>query len=281
MSASLKTYSAEMPWAMVQVKNRVFAVPTRDLREIIMAPETARIPNVPDYIVGVVNVRGAVMPLLDLRKRIGLPSASEEAESFCALMQQREQDHRKWLAELEASVQQRRPFTLTTDPHKCAFGRWYDTYRSDDAWIASLLRKFDAPHQEIHGIAIEVGALVDRNAYAEAEDLVAQTRHGALAKMLQLFDELKDMVRHARRATAVILIQDGKLFAVAVDTALSIEKLPPEAIEEVPALLGVGHDGVVRRLAKRAKTQEIALLLETGRLLAGFEMDAQLAELPA
>jgi chemotaxis signal transduction protein len=120
---------------------------------------------------------------------------------------------------------------------------------------------------------------VGRNAYAEAEQLISRTRNGPLAKMLQLFADLKDMVRHASRGAAVILVQADKPFAVSVDAALSIEKLPPETVEEVPAVVGVSHDGVVRRLAKRAKTQEIALLLETDRLMAGFEMDEQLTGL--
>lgn len=273
----LRTYPAEMPWAIVQVKKQLFAVPTQDMREIIMPKETARIPNVPEHILGVINIRGAVMPLLDRRKRIGLPSASEEADQFCALMEQREQDHRKWLAELAASVNERRSFSLTTDPHKCAFGKWYDVYRADDPWIAAQLRKFDAPHQEIHAIGIEVGRLVSQNAHAEAEQLVAQTRDGALSKMLKLFAELKDLVRDRSRGVGIILLHDGKPFAVLVDVALSIEKLLPGAIEEVAELVRVKNDGVVRRLAKRAKTQDIVLLLETDRLLAGFELAADIA----
>ena len=273
----LRTYPAEMPWAIVQVKKQLFAIPTQDMREIIMPKETARVPNVPEYILGVVNIRGAVMPLLDLRKRIGLPSAGEEMEQFCALMEQREQDHRKWLAELEASVNERRSFGLTTDPHKCAFGKWYDVYRSDDSWIAAQLRKFDAPHQEIHGIGVEVSRLVSQNAYAEAEQLVTRTRQGDLSKMLKLFAELKELVRHSSRGVGIILKHDGKPFAVSVDVALSIEKFPPGAIEEVAELVRVKNDGVVRRLAKRAKTQEIVLLLETDRLLAGFELATDIA----
>jgi purine-binding chemotaxis protein CheW len=274
MSAVLRTYPEGMPWAIVQVKSQLFAIPTQDMREIIMAPETARVPNVPEYILGVSNIRGVVMPVLDLRKRIGLPSALEETEAFCALMEQREQDHRKWLAELEASVNERRPFGLTTDPHKCAFGKWYDVYRSDNPWIAAQLRKFDAPHKQIHGIGVEVSRLASQNAYAEAKKLVAQTRQGALSKMLKLFAELKEMVRDTSRGTAIILVHNGKPFAAVVDVAVSVEKLPPGHIEEVAELVRVKNDGVVRRLAKRAKADEIVLLLETDRLLAGFEMPA-------
>ncbi|RXT05182.1 chemotaxis protein CheW [Ammoniphilus sp. CFH 90114] len=33
-----------------------------------------RVPNVNDYIIGVMNLRGSVIPTIDLRKRFGLPS---------------------------------------------------------------------------------------------------------------------------------------------------------------------------------------------------------------
>jgi purine-binding chemotaxis protein CheW len=33
------------------------------------------IPNTPDYILGVINLRGAIVPIVDLRRRFGLPAA--------------------------------------------------------------------------------------------------------------------------------------------------------------------------------------------------------------
>jgi chemotaxis signal transduction protein len=82
-----------------------------------MVSEVASIPNMPDFVRGAINLRGRVMPLVDLRKRLGMVSASEETSEFIRLMMQREQDHKNWLAELEASVRERREFKLTTDPH--------------------------------------------------------------------------------------------------------------------------------------------------------------------
>ena len=32
------------------------------------------IPNTPDYVLGVINLRGAVVPIIDLRRRLGIPS---------------------------------------------------------------------------------------------------------------------------------------------------------------------------------------------------------------
>jgi purine-binding chemotaxis protein CheW len=33
------------------------------------------IPNTPDYILGVINLRGAIVPIVDLRRRFGMPGA--------------------------------------------------------------------------------------------------------------------------------------------------------------------------------------------------------------
>jgi len=274
MERALKSYPAEMPWAIVQAKNQAFAVATQDLREMVIMPEVAEIPDVPDYVRGVINLRGRVIPLLDLRKRMGLTSAREETESFCTLMEQREQDHRRWLNELEASVKECRPFTLATDPHKCAFGKWYDTYHADNSWVDGLLKRFDAPHQEIHGIAIQVENLKAKEAHGAAEELIRKTREGALAKMLKLFADLRELARHAGRETAVVLQNEGKMFAISIDLAESIEKLQPGSIEEVPAAVPIANDAVVKRFGKRAKNGEVVLIIETDRLMSRGEIDA-------
>jgi purine-binding chemotaxis protein CheW len=48
---------------------------------------------------------------------------ADESLAFVAMLEQRKQDHKRWLDELAASVREARAFTLTTDPHACAFGR--------------------------------------------------------------------------------------------------------------------------------------------------------------
>lgn len=42
------------------------------IQEIILMGEITRIPQVPDYIEGLINLRGSVIPIIDLRKRFNL-----------------------------------------------------------------------------------------------------------------------------------------------------------------------------------------------------------------
>jgi len=44
-----------------------------EVREIIMVGDITPIPRAPSFIEGVLNLRGEVMPVIDLRERFGLP----------------------------------------------------------------------------------------------------------------------------------------------------------------------------------------------------------------
>lgn len=49
-----------------------YAVDIHQVREIIRVPHITRVPQAPEFVEGVINLRGNVIPVLDLRKRFGL-----------------------------------------------------------------------------------------------------------------------------------------------------------------------------------------------------------------
>ena len=57
-----------------------YAIPILNIKEIIKPIEYTRVPSVPDYVLGVFNLRGSVIPLIDLRKRFSL-SATKQSPS--------------------------------------------------------------------------------------------------------------------------------------------------------------------------------------------------------
>ncbi|CAF30481.1 chemotaxis protein CheW [Methanococcus maripaludis] len=42
------------------------------VREVLKLQDITSIPNTPDYIVGVTNIRGEIMPIIDLRRKLNL-----------------------------------------------------------------------------------------------------------------------------------------------------------------------------------------------------------------
>lgn len=57
-----------------------FAVDIHAVKEIIEVPDITRVPKAPHYVLGVINLRGHIVPVIDLRKRFNLPYPFEGEE---------------------------------------------------------------------------------------------------------------------------------------------------------------------------------------------------------
>ena len=63
------------------VGDEEFAVPILSIQEIIKPLEYTRVPSTPAYVMGVFNLRGNVIPLVNLRVKFGLPSQKQNADT--------------------------------------------------------------------------------------------------------------------------------------------------------------------------------------------------------
>lgn len=55
-----------------------FALGIMRVREIVRPLKVVRVPRAPSFVEGVVNLRGAILPVIDLRRRLGLPETADE-----------------------------------------------------------------------------------------------------------------------------------------------------------------------------------------------------------
>ena len=164
------------PWALFNLKQGVYGVSSQYIKSIFKIENLIKMPGMPDYMRGAVNMRGKIVPIIDTRKFYGFQSVAEEINGLTELLGQRKQDHINWIRELEDSVVENREFKLTTDPHACAFGKWYDHFETNDNTLEYLLRKFDAPHKRIHAVGVEVRKLVDQGDREKAFDVVRKAK---------------------------------------------------------------------------------------------------------
>ncbi|MBV5278963.1 MAG: purine-binding chemotaxis protein CheW [Campylobacteraceae bacterium] len=63
-----------------------YAVPILSIQEIIKPIEFTRVPSVPDYILGVFNLRGSVIPLIDLRRKFKMEPAKSSEDTRYIVM---------------------------------------------------------------------------------------------------------------------------------------------------------------------------------------------------
>jgi purine-binding chemotaxis protein CheW len=67
----------EKQFVVFELAQESFGVPIEAVEGIIKLQKITSMPNLPGYIEGVTNLRGSIVPVLDLRKRFSLPTGAE------------------------------------------------------------------------------------------------------------------------------------------------------------------------------------------------------------
>jgi len=58
-----------------------FAIPVDQVQEVVEFGHVTKVPNAPDYMLGIINLRGRVLPLLDTKLKLGLPATALSQKS--------------------------------------------------------------------------------------------------------------------------------------------------------------------------------------------------------
>ena len=61
-----------------QLADKEYAIPVSNVQGIEKLMHITRVPKTPNFVKGVINLRGVVTPLIDLRERFGIPASTNE-----------------------------------------------------------------------------------------------------------------------------------------------------------------------------------------------------------
>ena len=75
MAKEKKAIMEDVQVAAFKLLKEEYGVNILNVQEIKVLTDITRVPFAPDYIKGVINLRGSVLPVIDLKRRIGLDDA--------------------------------------------------------------------------------------------------------------------------------------------------------------------------------------------------------------
>ena len=77
-----QAHSAELKQLVsFHVGNEEFGLEILKVQEIIRSQELTRVPNLPDFVEGVINLRGSVIPVIGLRRCLGLDCRDKDQQT--------------------------------------------------------------------------------------------------------------------------------------------------------------------------------------------------------
>jgi purine-binding chemotaxis protein CheW len=71
----------------ITLAGQVFGIPVEEVRDVLAPPPMTPVPLAPPEVAGALNLRGRIVIVIDLRKRLGLPPAAEGTVPMCVVIE--------------------------------------------------------------------------------------------------------------------------------------------------------------------------------------------------
>ena len=89
-----------------KLADEIFGVDVAKVREILELTTITRMPQMPEYVSGVINLRGSVVPVIDLKLKLGMPATARTVNTCIVLVEVRREEETIVLGALADSVQE-------------------------------------------------------------------------------------------------------------------------------------------------------------------------------
>jgi purine-binding chemotaxis protein CheW len=76
-----ETVAHEIELLSFRLGEEAYAVLIKDVQEVLKVRDLTMVPNAPSYILGVASLRGTMLPVIDLCKRLGLPVGARDEKA--------------------------------------------------------------------------------------------------------------------------------------------------------------------------------------------------------
>ncbi|MBA4393663.1 MAG: hypothetical protein C0407_08940 [Desulfobacca sp.] len=252
---------SDIDYLVFSVKDFLLALPYVDIIQIIDSPTCTAVPNMPNYFRGVIDLMGEALPLIDTRIKLSIPSRQEEVSEFVKIFMMRKQDHLNWINKLKNAVNNDEKITVEKDPHKCAFGKWYDTYIPSTLALASYMKRFDIPHKAIHYLAVQAEELIQAGQKEQAKLIIQTAENKELLNLIKLFDGFEEQMKQSYHEYAIVVAHKGRKYSLSVDAINYFEKMD-EIVHKLPFLINI-DEKIISGIGRKKvgdKTEDVIIL---------------------
>ena len=74
-------------WVTFHLENEKYGIKVMQVQEVLRLTEIAPVPGAPHYVLGIINLRGNVVTVIDTRRRFGLPDVDSNDETRIVIVE--------------------------------------------------------------------------------------------------------------------------------------------------------------------------------------------------
>jgi chemotaxis signal transduction protein len=248
-----------------RIAKEEFAFPMEHVREILRVQTPNQVPDVPDYVLGVVTVRGHILPVIDLRRLLQQPSLADEFADQCRPLRE---EYERWIGETEKTFAGGEQIKVDLSIAE-QLRKWLAETNSSSQVLMEALAKVRGLNERT------IKQLQDRKKHEEGGELGEARASGEEAlhagretvNALRRFEE--QIANHIQEDQRIIVVDaEGSVLGLVVDRVSEVLNVPKRLVEPPPAVTAGGGMELLG-LAKLNDGARLIMLLDVANLVKG------------
>jgi purine-binding chemotaxis protein CheW len=244
------------------VAKEEFAFPMERVREILRVQTPTKVPDVPDYVLGVLTVRGKLLPIIDLRRQLRLQSMADEYIGRCGLVRHA---FESWLTTLRSKASDaKHEWTVSASE---TFRAWVADFSSSSQVMMDGIARLRGLDEKLARSAKQGQQFEYSGDIAGAGTCLEGVTAAAVELNSTLAEFEKQIVANIQDDQRIVVVDAGGiLLGLVVDHVNEVLQVPRKFVEPPPAIAtGEGRD--LSGIAKLDDGKRLLLLLDPSQIL--------------
>lgn len=257
--------SEEEQLVSFRVGDDEYAFDIAKVSEILKVNRISAVPNVPEYVLGLFTIRNNLMPILDMRGLLGMPSLIAEMHTRLDRFLASEE---KWISTLVNSLESDKKFSGNLDAKKTGLGQWLEGYNTSSVKLEFIVKRLKREQADVYAAGRK---LVESDARTTAEKLDhSREQFQALYQvMANTIKELKDGIAvHIREDQRTMVVEcESMTIGFLVDWVDEVLRIPRSAIDKTPAM-AASQKKELKNVAKLDNGERLIMIMDESSLVS-------------
>jgi purine-binding chemotaxis protein CheW len=264
--AASKTGIEENQLVTFLVSHEEYGFPIDKVREVLRVGNITEVPNVRDYVVGILTVRNSILPVLDIRKLFAMRSLVDELESEFGIMTK---SNKTWLDGFKQASETSSNFYGCINAEDSMLGKWIESFRTASEEIGKVLQELRYANLKVYEVAATL-LLKKKELSAEGIRKILDLNLIPCFNILETkIEELKNAIKKGIREDQRILVIEinGMPVGILVDRMQQVIRIPVNILENPPRILSTDKSEALKSIVKLNNGKRIILLLDENKVV--------------
>ena len=220
MAENKNLTATELPWLIFTLSGNAYSVNSKYVNGLEMKSDRITpLPHAPEVYCGMVERRGEVYPLLNMRKVFGFKPLDDELGEFRKLVEDKIAEEKAWFNNLMSQFENGGSIHITKAQNNIKFFEKLSEYNSA---VNAKLETAKRAYGELSKVLNEALAA---DSQKEKEELMNKARTESFRQVLKALDGIVKAQENSFREIVVVLNDGEQMLGLLVDQVLAVDKI--------------------------------------------------------